>query len=282
MRLSSVRASIATALFHGLVVLPTPCLAGDPEPSASSPECREAFEEADLELAPTHEPRLLRARELLRRCASSDCRPWMIADCAKSLVDVERRIPSVVLAAHESGRSIVDARVREGNTWLVQQLDGRSVEVEPGVHTLVLVLRSGKEVRTSFVVEEGARLQRLEFDVPPSPLLSPAALQPLPSAAHTEHSRAPTWLRPAGTVAAIAGVGGIVLGSAFGIAAWNDRESANCDARGLCDPEPLRRANSEASAATAGFAVGGAVLGLGLLALGYSLWASHPRPSTAR
>lgn len=278
MRLSAVRASIAAVCVLGL---PTPCRAAEPEASGSPPECRAAFEEADLELAATHEPHLIRARELLRRCASSDCRPWMVADCAKSLVDVERRIPTVVLAAHDAGRSLVDARVREGNTWLVQQLDGRSIEVEPGVHELVLELPSGEVIQGRFVVEEGARLQRLDFEVPQRSA-APAPSHPVPATPHVVTSRRPTWLRPAGTIAAIAGLGALGLGTAFGIAAWKDRENANCDARGLCDREPLRRAESEATASTVGFAVGGAVLGVGLLALGYSLWVTRSDPSPGR
>lgn len=234
-----------------------------------------------MELAPTHEPHLLHARELLRRCASSDCRPWMIADCAKSLVDVERRIPTVVLAAHESGRLLVDARVREGDSLLVQQLDGRSIEVEPGVHELTLELPSGEAIQARFVVEEGARLQRLDFEVP-AKSAAPVRLQPLPPSRHVVTSLRPTWLRPTGMVATIAGLGGLGLGTAFGIAALNSRDSANCDARGLCDPEPLRRAESEATVSTVGFAVGGAVLGLGLFALGYSLWAERSEQSPGR
>ena len=210
----------------------------------------------------------------------------MIADCAKSLVDVERRIPTVVLTAHVSGRPILEARVREGTTWLAARLDGRSLEIEPGVHELVLELPSGEEVRARFVVEEGARLQRLDFDVPPtatSPVESPRPIAPAaPSSLRAVPSRAPAWVGTAGVAGTAAGLGFLALGTAFGAVAWHERDSANCDARGLCDPNPLRRASSASTASTVGFVVGGTLLGLGLAALASAHWMNRPGASPAR
>jgi hypothetical protein len=266
-----VRAGIAVAILQYLL-FPTPCRAD--EPSGSPPECREAFEEADLDLRPVPEPHLLRARELLRKCASSTCQPWMIAACTHSLTEVERRIPTVVLIARASGRPIIEAGVQDGGRWLTHRLDGRSVEVEPGERELVLKLPSGLEVRKRFVVEEGARLQRLDFDVPES--AAPSVELQGPVAPPAAPSRAPRWLGTAGVIATAAGLGTLALGTTFGVVAWNARDSANCDARGLCDPEPLDRANSASTVSTVGFAVGGALLGLGLAALGISVWAKAP------
>ncbi len=193
-------------ILHGLLS-PRPCRAD--EPTASPPECREAFEEADLELRPGPEPHLLRARELLRRCASPTCQPWMIAACMHSLTEVERRIPTVVITARAAGRPIIEAGVQEQGRWLTHRLDGRSVEIEPGEHDLDLKLPSGEEVRMRFVVEEGARLQRLDF-------LVPQAADPAPEAntgTRSEASYAPRWLRTAGVVAAAGGVGFLALGT---------------------------------------------------------------------
>jgi hypothetical protein len=199
----------------------------------------------------------------------------MIADCTKSLADVERRIPTVVLSAHVGGRSVVEARVREGSTVLVQQLDGRSLELEPGVHDLVLERPVGEEVRARFVVEEGARLQRLDFEVPLPVAPAPAARPPSTA---SPRSRVPAWLRPAGTVATVSGLAVVGVGAGFGLAAWRSRESANCDARGLCDAGPLERAHTESTVSTVGFVVGGALVGLGLAALGVSVWGARSAP----
>ena len=282
--MSVVGAGIAAAILHLLVA--TPCRAD--EPSGSSAECREAFEEADLELRPGPEPHLLHARELLRKCASSTCQPWMVAACTHSLTEVERRIPTVVLIARSAGRPIIEAGVQEapretsspGETegrWLTHRLDGRSVEIEPGERELVLKLPSGTEIRKRFIVEEGARLQRLDFDVPDS-AVPPGDVQArvAPQAAP---SRSPAWLGTAGVITTATGIGVLALGSTFGIVAWSERDSANCDARGLCDPEPLRRANSASTVSTVGFVVGGTLLGLGLTALAVSFWGKRPTPA---
>ncbi len=264
----------------------TPCRAD--EPSGSSVECRDAFEEADLELRPGPEPHLLHARELLRKCASSTCQPWMVSACTHSLTEVERRIPTVVLIARQSGRPIIEAGVQEApretsspgvseGRWLTHRLDGRSVEIEPGERELVLKLPSGAEIRKRFVVEEGARLQRLDFEVPESGA-SPGDVRG-PVAKQEEPSRTPAWLKTTGMVTTATGIGALALGSTFGIVAWSERDSANCDARGLCDPEPLRRANSASTASTVGFVVGGTLLGLGLTALAVSFWSRRPTPA---
>lgn len=202
----------------------------------------------------------------------------MVAACTHSLTEVERRIPTVVLIARVSGRPIIEAGVQDGGRWLTHRLDGRSVEVEPGERELVLMLPSGAEVRKRFVVEEGARLQRLDFDVPESaapPVERQGEVQG-PVAPPPPPSRVPRWLGTAGWVTTATGLGALALGTTFGIVAWDARESANCDARGLCDPEPLDRASSAATVSTAGFVVGGTLLGLGLAALGFSYWANRP------
>ena len=284
-RVSVVGAGIAVAILRFLLFA-TPCRAD--EPTGSSAECREAFEEADLELRPGPDSHLLHARELLRKCASSTCQPWMVAACTHSLTEVERRIPTVVLIARVSGRPIIEAGVQEApretprsgeseGRWLTHRLDGRSVEIEPGERDLVLKLPSGAEIRKRFIVEEGARLQRLDFDVPESAVSSGEVHGPV--APQEAPSRAPPWLGTAGVVATAAGIGVLALGTTFGIVALNERDSANCDARGLCDPEPLRRANSASTISTVGFVVGGTLLGLGLTALGFSLWGKRPAPA---
>lgn len=252
---------------------PSSAFAQGPETNESPPECREAFEQADLELRPGADSHLLRARELLRQCASSSCRSWMIEDCSRTLADVERRIPTVVIAAQTSGHPIVEGCVREGETLLVEHLDGRALEIEPGVHALVLELPSGQKLQSSFVIEEGARLQRLEFEVPPSrhtqqnELVAPV-IPPQPPT----HVGSPSWLRPAAYIAALSGIATLGVGSGFGIAAWRARDTAHCDARGLCDAEPLQRANDASSVATAGFVTGSVLLGIGLAALAISVW----------
>lgn len=214
----------------------------------------------------------------------------MVAACTHSLTDVERRIPTVVLIARASGRPIVEAGVQEApretsspgeseGRWLTHRLDGRSVEIEPGERELVLKLPSGTEIRKRFIVEEGARLQRLDFDVPESAVPPGTVQGPVaPQAPQAVPSRTPAWLGTAGVVTTAVGVGVLALGSTFGIVAWSERDSANCDARGLCDPEPLRRANSASAVSTVGFVVGGTLLGLGLTALGLSLWDKRSTP----
>lgn len=101
----------------------------------------------------------LRARTSFITCAHEACPAEIRSDCLQWLDDVDKKTPTVVLSARESGNDIVDVKVTVDGVPLVDHLDGRPVSLDPGEHKFryehgsyppvedVVVLRAGEKNR---------------------------------------------------------------------------------------------------------------------------------------
>lgn len=220
--------------------------------------CRTSYEGAQVSMKSVEGKKdLLKAREELRTCLRSDCKDWIVADCARWLTDVESRIPTIVFAARDaSGHDLTDARVTtEAGDVLADVLDGRSIEVNPGRYTFVFVRPDGGRHDQIAVVREGEKVQVITatFEAPPGTPAQPSTPGPQPTAAATSHG-----LRPLGYAAGGLGVAGLVAGSVFGLMAMSAKNSGNCDGD-LCDAGTRDKTYPYATASTIGF-IAGAVL----------------------
>jgi hypothetical protein len=109
------------------------------------------------------------ARAEFIACASRVCPDVIAKDCTERLAAVDAQIASVVLSARYSdGRSIKLARVSLDGIPLVDQLDGKSILIEPGEHRFRFELPTGRSVEQSLVIEEGVKWKPViaTFDVP--------------------------------------------------------------------------------------------------------------------
>ena len=80
--------------------------------------------------------KLVEAREQLRVCAAAQCPGVVQTDCANWLAEVDKALPSVVLAAKNgAGGDLVDVRVSVDGQPLVAKLDGQAVPMNAGLHT---------------------------------------------------------------------------------------------------------------------------------------------------
>ena len=209
--------------------------------------CDAAFE---LQLRPS-EAHLLDARESLRTCALPVCRAWMIDDCAKRLVELEQRIPSIVFSADNGrGSPLYDIRVREGVRELVPRIDGRAVEMDPGPHTLVAE-RGDQRVTLTVVAIEGRRAQQVVFS-----FLSPEETAPAAAPRSPRYVPAHAWGRPVAVGLAAGAVVASGLGIGFGISALDKKSNAGCNDADVCQGSP-RGALGAAHASTASFIVAG-------------------------
>jgi hypothetical protein len=81
--------------------------------------------------------RLREAREQALACSRAECPEVLRAECGVWLGEITREQPTVILAARDgSGRALTTVSVREGTSVLVARLDGRDIELDPGLHTL--------------------------------------------------------------------------------------------------------------------------------------------------
>jgi hypothetical protein len=119
--------------------------------------CASAAEEAEQLRT---DGRLLAAREHLLRCSRPACPTAVRSDCAGWMTEVAAAIPTVVLAVRDArGQDVLGALASVDGVSIAQGLDGKALEVDPGVHTFrfesggaaveqVVLVREGEKSRT--------------------------------------------------------------------------------------------------------------------------------------
>jgi hypothetical protein len=228
--------------------------------------CADAFDESQVKRDAGN---LLEARRFLRICAGPHCSPTQQRLCSEWLADVDARLPSVVLSAKDgAGADLVDVRVLMDGVQVATKLDGRSLDVDPGLHSFVFERADGTRAETNTLAAERSKgkIVVVTYGPPPPTLVLP--------------DRTPggerSALKTAGLVVGAAGVVGLALGAVFGVEALSTKAS-HCDSNGQCDPGSASTAYSQATLSTLGLAAGGA-----LLAGGVTLYLLAPRGAGAR
>ena len=104
------------------------------------------------------EKRLGRARKQFIACAQESCPQAVRDDCVQWLAEVERAMPSVVIAVRdEAGSDVAVKRVLVDSELLVEKIDGKAVEVDPGMHRFRAEAEDGTSVELEVVVAEGEK-----------------------------------------------------------------------------------------------------------------------------
>jgi hypothetical protein len=101
--------------------------------------------------------KLKEARASFVACSSESCPGVVREDCAKSLLDLDQTIPSVVLSATVEGQDAVDARALVDGSVVDGALDGRSIVVDPGAHVARFERAGSAPVEIKFVAREGEK-----------------------------------------------------------------------------------------------------------------------------
>ena len=99
----------------------------------------------------------LAAREELLLCGAPNCPTLIQNDCVEWLPKLEDAIPLVVFEAKVNGESIFDVAVTEGDKTLLTRLDGKSVEVNPGLHTFKFVRPGAATLEERAIVRRGEK-----------------------------------------------------------------------------------------------------------------------------
>jgi hypothetical protein len=149
-------------------------------PSAETLACMSASKDGQVERDQGH---LLAARELFRACAQPICPSIVTKSCTEWLVELEPRIPSVVIRVSEhSADDITQASVLVDGAAVA--LDGRLVELDPGAHDLVAKAPDWLTSERKVLLAEGERARLVLFELqratPPAPVPE-AAPQPAPA-----------------------------------------------------------------------------------------------------
>lgn len=204
---------------------------------AQDKACIQSYEDAQVR---RRDSQLIAARQAAVRCASG-CPSSLAKDCAQWIGEIESSIPRVVLEARDAnGTSLVDVSVSIDGKPMASQLQGRTVEVDPGPHVFVFTTKGADDVRLQTVVVESEKNHRISAQFPDYFLARRSA--PIPKIA---------WV--------FAGTGGVALGAAavFGALAWSQRQDLEKqDCAPACPGQDVSRLSRTATIADVSLAFG--------------------------
>jgi hypothetical protein len=219
--------------------------------------CVLAYEQAQ-KLRKAH--KLLAARAQLLACMREVCPEVLRADCGPWLDEVERALPSVVIAARdEAGRDVSAARALLDGGVIGERLDGNAVALDPGPHRIRLEIAGRPALEQDILVREGEKARLVVLRLPAAMPAEPAS-RPVPPLAY-----------------ALGGLGVAALGSLsfFGLRALSHR--SELDERG-CKPACPQ---DEVDSVRRDYAIANVSLGVGVAALGLATVLFVTRPSVA-
>jgi hypothetical protein len=215
--------------------------------------------------------RLLAARERLLRCSRAECPAAVRSDCAQWMTEVAAAMPTVVLGVRDtSGRDVLSARVSVDGVVVAQGLDGKAVEVDPGVHAFRFEL-GGAAVEQTVLIREGEKNRAITTTLELGPV-APAGRatgSALPTRQETS-LRASTWTWALGGIGLVAlGVGAYLELSVDADASELRTTCGHSCSHAQVDPLVLRQQ-----------VLGPTAFGVGALSLGlatYTLFAASAR-----
>ncbi len=230
--------------------------------------CAEAFERSQRLRLEQH---FVDAKKALILCVQDSCPAVLRTDCRLWLGEVDAALPSVVFEIRDSdGSPLLDADVTVDGVPLTAHLDGRSMEIDPGVHVFRFSRASRLPVERTVPIREGEKRQvvRVTFESHEAKRHDEAAPRP----AHT-----PTALgeRPWALTLGLTAVGVVAFGSfvIFGLSARADQDGSLERCRPSC-------AHDDVQSVATRYLVADLSLLASLLALGGAavVWSSGGKP----
>lgn len=231
------------------MVLP---LAAKAEKSA----CASAYEHSQELRADGH---LRDARRSLQTCVQPECPEFVRSECGRWLSEVESSLPSVVLVAKKGGSETESVRVTYDDDTLVENLDGKAIVVDPGLHTLKFEAAGAEPVTVKLVFREGEKNRQVVVELGEQQGQPPKVVPPKPQpAAVTKSSSTPNWTGYAFAGLGVLGVAGFVTLGVIGNREYGERQRT-------CAP---RCSDSEVSSVRTKYHMADVSLGVGVVALG--------------
>jgi hypothetical protein len=258
-RFVSIAGSLAT------VLAAAPAHAEDTDGEAAKAVCQGAYANAQL-----HRQRgeLLAARGDLRTCGSEGCPAIARGDCVQWLAEVEASLPTLVLEARADGSSLFDVTVKIDGEVVAARLDGRPIEVDPGLHGLTFESQGRPSLQQKVIVRAGEKSRLLvgDWGTTRPPLPQPAQ-RPIPLGVYVT------------AAVAVLGFADFGIAAALGNSVKSELEANNCAP--FCSHADVQAMRARYLVADAGLAVGVAevVTSIVLFATRPSV-PQHPRART--
>ncbi|MDB5212733.1 MAG: hypothetical protein JWO86_660 [Myxococcaceae bacterium] len=240
----------ALAGLVGIVLVAlVPSAAAEPERSSDRTACADAYRNGQTR---RRSGALRRAHESLLVCVSDRCPAVLHPDCLRWLTEVEAAMPSVTFAAKgEDGADITDVVVSLDGQAITDTLDGKSIAIDPGSHTVRFERAGEAPIEQALVVREGEKSRVVSVswakvsNPRPSDRSGTASAGPPPS----------TWI--------FGGLGAASLAT-FGVLAIHGMERRSAlqqECFGSCDQSRIDAIKSE-------LAIADVALGIGVVSIG--------------
>ncbi len=241
--------------------------------SARADETQACIDASDQGQTLRIDKHLREARTAFARCAQARCPDAVRTKCAEWLDQTQTALPTIVFVVKDAaGNDVSPVRVTLDGAVVTERYDGTALSANPGEHAFRFDWEEGKGRATRvFRLVEGEkdRLERIVF--------APAGAVREEKLGEESASNGGAQ-RTAGVVVGVAGLAGLALGGAFGIAAITKNDAAGCDAANVCaDPQARRDAQGVATASTIAFTAGAVALAAGVI-----LYLVAPRSSPSR
>lgn len=199
---------------------------------AQTTPCLSAHEEAQRA---RRDGQFVEAHRLLLQCAQAECPRVVRNDCVTWADELTARTPSLVLAVKGGhGQDLAVVRVVANGVVIAEQLDGRAIDVDPGVYKLRFEAEGHSAREETISVREGEKMRRVSVQL--DPVL--AAVEPAPVPV-VERKR--VWSPLAislGSVAVASGAAALGVGL-WGKAEYNDLH-ANCGGVKQCSESDVQ------------------------------------------
>lgn len=262
----------ALFLFLANALASSASFATEPDQAVDKAVCAEAYRDAQVH---RKDGRLRSARELLLLCASDQCPSVMQPDCTRWLTEVEAALPSVTFAAiGGDGADVTDVRVSIDGEVLAETLDGKSVPLDPGSHTVRFEREGEPVIEQTIIVREGEKARVVS-----------ASWQQEAQATSPSSSRRTRSGPPAGAWV-LGGVGVAAVGTfaALALDGMSRRSELEKSCFGSCRQEQVDSVKRQLAVADAALAVGLVSLGVStvLFLSGRSSSEAPPKPRAAR
>jgi hypothetical protein len=188
--------------------------------------------------------RLREARTELLNCGGSACPQALRKDCLRWLEEVDRSLPSVVLAMRVGGQDLTEVNVSMDGKPIATHLDGAAITVDPGTRLLRFEAPGHEPQQRTVVIREGEKSRAITVE--------------LQSTSRSPHGKSKSNV-PAITLAAVSVVG-LACFTYFGLKGMAGKSELE-PCKGHC-------AQGEVDTVSHNFLAADISLGLGVVALG--------------
>jgi hypothetical protein len=234
---------------------------------ADDAACVKAHRQAQLD---RKAGKLKAAEGELRVCSEANCPEMITSDCNEWRLELERSMPSVVIAVTDpDGHDARDVKVFVDDSLLTERLDGSAIRLDPGEHRFRFEMAGAVPIARTVLLREGEQARAVNVAFPRT--TGKTARKP-ESPAKSEGTGPVPWVLGAAGIVALGASGWFYY---QGLTKKRDLDDADC--KPSCE-------RSQVDAGKRSILVADVLLGVGVLALGTAtfLVVTSPRePSVA-